>query len=126
MADDGLAAFRAQRMKELQSQYGGGNPEQQKKQQEAQQKQQDMMNGMLSQILDQNARARLNSIALVKPDKAKQVEAMLVQMAQRGQIGEKMSEQQLVGLLEQVSGTKPKTTVKFERRRVMDSDSDSD
>jgi len=32
----------------------------------------------------------VNSIALVKPGKAKQIEGMLIQMAQRGQIAEKV------------------------------------
>lgn len=124
MDDKGLEALRARRLQELQGKHGGFNPEQQKEQQQQQERQQEMLNSMLSQILDQNARARLNSIALVKPEKAKKVEGILVAMAQRGQISEKMSESQLVSLLEQVSGKAQKTTVKFERRRVMDSDSD--
>jgi programmed cell death protein 5 len=49
-----------------------------------------MINAMLAQILDQAARARLNSIALVKPEKAKMVERMLVQMARTGQISGKV------------------------------------
>ncbi|XP_076822934.1 programmed cell death protein 5-like [Clavelina lepadiformis] len=124
MEEDGLAALRAKRMQELQGQFGAGDPDEQKKRKQQQEQQQEMLHSMLSQILDQNARARLNSIALVKPEKAKQVEAMLITMAQRGQIADKMTESQLVGLLEQVSGKSQKTTVKFERRRVMDSDSD--
>uniref|UniRef100_H2YPR7 Programmed cell death protein 5 n=1 Tax=Ciona savignyi TaxID=51511 RepID=H2YPR7_CIOSA len=83
-----------------------------------------MMNSMLSQILDQNARARLNNLALVKPEKATKVEQMLVTMAQKGQIAERMTEAQLVEVLGKISETSQKTKVKFERRRVMDSDSD--
>ncbi len=67
-----------------------------------------MKNMMLTQILEQNARARceskrrelcslinnnnyaVNSIALVKPERARQVEGMLIQMAQSGQIGGKV------------------------------------
>lgn len=70
-----------------------------------------MKNSVLSQILEQNARARrelhleihmnlikthffpvhvVNSIALVKPDKAKSVEMMLIRMAQSGQISGKV------------------------------------
>lgn len=84
-----------------------------------------MRNSLLAQILDQTARARLNSIALVKPEKAKMVENMLIQMAQTGQIGGKIGESQLVSLLERVSEqTQKKTTVKFDRRRYADSDDD--
>lgn len=119
--DDELAAIRQKRMQELQQQAGGADGQ---KNEERRQKQADMVNSILSQILDQNARARLNSIALVKPEKAKRVEAMLIQMAQGGQISEKMNETRLVDLLEKISGSQTKTKVKFERRRVMDSDSD--
>ena len=63
-----------------------------------------MKNSILTQILEQDARARceccvilqknffsclffsVNSIALVKPERAQQVETMLIQMAQTGQI----------------------------------------
>ncbi|XP_078493938.1 programmed cell death protein 5-like [Ciona intestinalis] len=122
--DDGLAELRAKRMQELQGKYGGRDMEQQKQKQAQQERQQEMVNSILSQILDQNARARLNNLALVKPEKSKKVEQMLVQMAQRGQIVEQMNEQQLTELLGKISETSQKTTVKFERRRVMDSDSD--
>ena len=67
----------------------------------------------------------VNSIAIVKPERAKQVEAMLIQMAQTGQIMGKIGESQLVAILEKVSSqTQKKTTVKFDRRRLDDSDDD--
>lgn len=84
-----------------------------------------MKNSLLSQILEQGARARLNSIALVKPEKAKMMESMLIQMARSGQIAGKLSESQLVSLLQEVSErTQKKTTVKFNRKRLDDSDDD--
>ena len=46
------------------------------------QQQQDMKNSILSQFLTQEARARLNTLALTKPEKAQMVENHLVQMAQ--------------------------------------------
>ena len=97
---------------------------------------------MLGQILDQSARARLNNVALVNPQKAKQTEAMLMQMARSGKVEEdirnlflkfvvqiqsKLNESSLGDILNQIASTQQKTTVKFERRRVMDSDdSESD
>lgn len=67
----------------------------------------------------------VNSIAIVKPERAKQVESMLIQMAQTGQIAGRLGESQLVSLLEKVSSqTQKKTTVKFDRRRLDDSDDD--
>ncbi|KAM7450264.1 Programmed cell death protein 5 [Porites harrisoni] len=127
MADDELAAIRAKRIQELQAQYGGQNATQMQQQQEAMQREAEMRNSMLSQILGQDARARLNSIALVKPEKAKMMEGMLIQMARTGQIAGKLSESQLVSLLQEVSEkTQKKTTVKFNRKRIDDSDDDDD
>ncbi|XP_028410191.1 programmed cell death protein 5-like [Dendronephthya gigantea] len=124
MADDELEAIRAKRMAELQQQMGGGQAAQRHEQQEEMKKRQDeMKNQMLSQILDQQARARLNSIALVKPEKAKMVEGMLIQMASTGQLGGKIGDTQLVSLLERFQESNPKkSTVKFNRRRLDDSD----
>lgn len=125
MAEDPeLAKIRAQRMAEMQSQ--AGNPQQMQQQQEKVQREKEMKNMMLGQILDQGARARLNSIALVKPEKAVMVENMLIQMARSGQIGGKLSEEGLVGLLgkvnQQIDSSKKVTITR--RRYAMDSDSD--
>jgi len=125
MADSDLDEIRARRMAELQQQMGGG-PQDASKQEEMRQQQEEMKNGMLSQLLDQQARARLNTIAVAKPEKAKMVENMLIQMARTGQIQGKLGEAQLKNLLERVSSqTQKTTTVKFDRRRAaLDSDSD--
>jgi len=69
----------------------------------------------------------VNSIALVKPERAQQVEGILLQMAQTGQIRGKLSEAQLVALLEQFTQkTQKKTTVTFQRRKTDWDDSDDD
>ncbi|CAJ0936979.1 unnamed protein product [Ranitomeya imitator] len=71
-------------------------------QQEAKQREDEMRNSILSQVLSQAARARLNNLAL-------------------------LSEQGLIEILEKVSQqTEKKTTVKFNRRKVMDSDEEDD
>ncbi|KAG5871595.1 hypothetical protein JTB14_010720 [Gonioctena quinquepunctata] len=86
--------------------------------------QEDAKNSILTQILDQSARARLNTLMLGKPEKGKMVENMLVRMAQTGQICTKIGEKELIGVLENVSSqTQSKTSVKFDRRRAaLDSD----
>ena len=62
---------------------------------------------------------------LAKPDKGRQVEAAIIQMAQTGQIGGRLSEEEIIGLLERFAGASKKTAVKFDRRRAcLDSDSD--
>jgi len=136
MADSDLDEIRKARMAELQQQMGGGAPggapgggmEQQQQQQEQMKQQDEMRHSILTQVLDQQARARLNTIALAKPDKAKMMENALIQMARSGQLQGKIGEEQLKSLLERMNtetGMNKKTTVSFDRRRAaLDSDSD--
>ncbi|KAM4744914.1 programmed cell death protein 5 [Anableps anableps] len=125
MADDELEAIRRQRMAELQAKQGDASNNQQGE--EAKQRETEMRNSILAQVLDQSARARLSNLALVKPEKANAVENYLIQMARFGKLGGKISESGLIEILEKVSQqTEKKTTVTFNRRRVMDSDDEDD
>uniref|UniRef100_A0A8C5LGQ7 Programmed cell death protein 5 n=1 Tax=Jaculus jaculus TaxID=51337 RepID=A0A8C5LGQ7_JACJA len=123
-ADEELEALRKQRLAELQAKHGvSGRPGPRG----ALQREAEMRNTVLAQVLDQSARARLSNLALVKPEKPKAVENYLIQMARYGQLNGKVSEQGLIEILEKVSQqTEKKTTVKFNRRKVMDSDEDDD
>lgn len=47
----------------------------------------------------------MSRIALVKPDRARGIEQLLMRMAQSGQLRGRVSEEQLLGVLDQVSGT---------------------
>merc|ERR1719331_2463709 len=125
MGDDELAQIQAQRMAEMRAQGGGGGDQQQKAEERAKQMT-DMKNGILSQVLDQKARARLNTLMLAKPEKGKQVEGMLCQMAQTGQLGGKLGDDELKGLLDRMTGGgQASSKVKFDRgRAAMDSDDD--
>lgn len=105
--------------------YGGGQmtEEQQQQQQEQQQAAEERRQTMLNQILQPSARERLARIGLVKPEKAKGVENMVLQMAQKGQLNEKVSESRLISLLEQVNEhSSSKTKVTIQRRRALDDD----
>ncbi|VEN45719.1 unnamed protein product [Callosobruchus maculatus] len=127
MADPELEALRQQRLAQLQSQYKGtGDPEAENQKAEQLKAREDAKNSILSQILDQAARARLNTLMLCKPEKGRMVENYLLQMAQTGQICTKVTEEALIKLLENVSSrTQSKTSVKFDRRRAaLDSDED--
>jgi len=127
MGDDELAEIRNKRMAEMRAQGGGGarGGDQQKQMEERAKQMEDMKNGILSQVLDQKARARLNTLMVAKPDKGKQVEAMLCQMAQTGQLGGKLGDEELKGLLDRMSGAQASSKVKFDRRRAaLDSDDD--
>lgn len=90
MGDSELDALRAKRLAELQQQQGGqqgsmgGDPNDRNAADDQRQKQDDMRNAMLSSLLTQEARARLNTIALTKPEKGRMVEEILIQNARRG------------------------------------------
>ena len=88
MTDSELDTLRAKRLAELQQQQRGrgdmndGNADEEQRQQ-----QEDMRNTMLSSLLTQQARARLNTIALTKPEKGRMIEDILIQNARRGAFG---------------------------------------
>ncbi|GBP41029.1 Programmed cell death protein 5 [Eumeta japonica] len=128
MADPELEQLRQQRLAQLQAQHGGvSDPNQAKAQEERMQAMEEAKNSILAQALSQDARARLNTLKISKPEKAAMVENMICRMAQMGQINTKISEQELIQLLESVNQQMPKSTstVKFDRRRAaLDSDDD--
>ncbi|KAI4470253.1 programmed cell death protein 5 [Holotrichia oblita] len=126
MDDSELEEIRKNRLAQLQSQYNAGDQAaNQKAQEEKLKAQEDAKNSILSQILDQQARARLNTLMLGKPEKGKMIESMLIQMAQGGRLRSRIGEKELIDLLENVNSQLPqhKTSVKFDRRRAaLDSD----
>ncbi|XP_067645833.1 programmed cell death protein 5 [Eurosta solidaginis] len=132
MADNDLDALRAERLAQLQQQYGGSsgnNAEKQEAQKEQMRQQEEMKHTILSQVLDQQARARLNTLKISKPEKAQMFENMVIRMAQMGQVRGKLDDAQFVSILESVNAQMPqsKSTVKYDRRRAaIDSDDDDD
>lgn len=70
----------------------------------------------MQQILSDEARIRLGNIAAVKPDKAERLENIILQNAQRGGFSGKVSEAQLIDLLEQVSGAETAAASTVERK----------
>ena len=84
---------------------------------------------MLAAVLEQPARARLNTIACVNPAKAQQVEMILMNMMQQGQLRGKVDEPTLVRLLEQVNaefGEKKAPKITLARRRDSSDEESSD
>ncbi|XP_043700575.1 DNA-binding protein DDB_G0278111 isoform X1 [Telopea speciosissima] len=130
MADPELEAIRQRRMQELMGQRGLNqgnqqNSEQQKAQEDSKREAEEQRQLMLSQILSSDARERLARIALVKPEKARGVEDVILRAAQMGQIVEKVSEEKLISLLEQInSQTSKQTKVTIQRRRSVLEDDD--
>merc|ERR1712243_25057 len=75
----------------------------QKAKEEQKQQIEDMKNSILSQCLNQEARARLNTIKMTKPDHAAMIENNLCMMARSGQIMGKLSDEAFKQLLERVA-----------------------
>ncbi|KAL1919036.1 uncharacterized protein VTP21DRAFT_2417 [Calcarisporiella thermophila] len=135
--DDELEAIRARRLAELQNMQGqarpGGNPGAPNSQggDDAEKKRQmeEMRQTMLIQILDNEARERLGRIQMVKADKARAVEDLLIRMAQTGQLRGKVNESQLIDLLQQINDQQHKSQtnkIVYNRRRFDDDEDEFD
>jgi len=108
----------------LQPQAGQQNAEEQARREAEETMRRDLM----ATVLDTAARERLSRIALVSPERSRHIEGILARMAQSGQLRGKVSEQQLIELLEQMEEaqkkTSTKTTIRYKRRRDIDDDGD--
>ncbi|GAA5842589.1 hypothetical protein JCM5353_008476 [Sporobolomyces roseus] len=106
---------------------GSGEDQQAKMAQEDEQRR-----TVMSQILSSEARERLSRISLVKPDRARAIEQLLMRMAQSGQLRGRVSEDQLIDVLDQVEAmekgqtgggsTKSAGKITFTRKSAYDSD----
>lgn len=101
------------------------NPEDAAKEEETKRAAEEQRRTMLHAVMAPDARERLARIALVKPDKARNVENMILAAAQRGALQSKVTEDQLVGMLEQISEREAKATkITIQRRRPTFEDDD--
>ncbi len=104
MGDDELAELRRRRMAQLQQQAGDQQGMQEELERQKQQKSQIQM--ILMQVLEPDARERLNNIKLTKPEFAGAVEQQLVALAQSGRLQKKITDAQLKELLRQLAPKK--------------------
>lgn len=152
--DDGLSAWRAQRLAELQRERGAGRPagpatslsreqddggpqqgeqpqqqQQQEEQQQRKQEAEERRRALLRQILTEQASERLTRIGLVKPDKARAVEDNLLRAAQSGQLQQRATEEQVIQVLGQYNEQveqRSRVTVTRRRKPVLDDSDDDD
>ena len=102
MEEDGeLEELRRRKTQELQSQY-------QEQQRQAEQRRQfDVQKrAAILQILTPEARSRLANIRAVKPEFAEQLEIQLIQLAQSGRLGSKLTDSQLKEILDKLQARK--------------------
>lgn len=108
MGDDELAEIRRQRMMQLQQQMAEQEQAQRQQQMQAQ------IQSVLMQAMEPEARERLNTIKLTKPEFAAAVEQQIVALAQSGRMRQKITDDQLKQLLSQIVPQKKE----FNIRRV--------
>jgi len=104
MGDDELSEIRKRRMAQLQQQAGDQQGMQEELERQQRQKQQIQM--ILMQVLEPDARERLNTIKITKPDFASAVEQQLIALAQSGRLRAKITDSQLKELLRQLAPAK--------------------
>jgi programmed cell death protein 5 len=93
-----------QRRRPDQQRRGGGDAAAQAEaQEEAQAQAEAQKQAILRQYLTDGARKRLNSVRMSKPDFADQVEQQLVAIAQSGRLGDRIDEDQMRQLLQEMS-----------------------
>ncbi len=109
-----LEELRKRRMAELMAQRQQQGGADQYQQQMAEQQLEEQIKHIITQILSPEARARLANIRAARPQYARQIEILLIQLAQSGQLPKKMSDEQFKSILERL--TKQKRDTKIERR----------
>ncbi|KAL0225792.1 hypothetical protein P9112_013116 [Eukaryota sp. TZLM1-RC] len=111
-------SFSAEQLAQIQNQ---GVPQQQSAQDEKQQQAEEQRRQLLSSILESDARERLNRIALVKPEKARQLENTILHLCQTNKHVGTFGDNKLVQLLEQLD-QKNETKINIKRRPVFEED----
>ncbi|MFB6122977.1 MAG: DNA-binding protein [Haloferacaceae archaeon] len=101
--DERLEELRKQKMEELQEQADQGQGQgQEEAQQAAQEQAEAQKQALLKQHLTDGARQRLNAVQMSKPEFAEKVEQQLVALAQSGRIQDRIDEDQMKELLQEL------------------------
>ncbi|KAF8636526.1 hypothetical protein AX17_003339 [Amanita inopinata Kibby_2008] len=106
------------------SQSQNGPEEEAKRAQEEQ-----MRRDLMATVLDSAARERLSRIALVSPERSTKIEGLILSLAQTGKLRGRVTESQLIDLLDQLedvqgNSTNRKSTIVYQRRKDIDDDLD--
>lgn len=105
MDDAELNAIRQARLQELQNQSGSPGPQNEEK------------SAVMAHVLENSARERLARVRIVRPDRADAVEQYLAKMISMGAISRKLSEKDIVDILDSLSRDEKKPSqIVFDRK----------
>lgn len=129
MDDAELNAIRQARLAELQKSSAGGSPSPSTSQNQQQAAANDMTSAILGKILETEARERLSRVRIVRPDRAQAVENYIVKLYSVGQISQKLSEKDIVEILDGLSRDtqqKQQSKIVYNRKSTLDDDDEDD
>jgi programmed cell death protein 5 len=101
MGDDELSELRRKKLEQLRKQQMDQQAAMEEEI-ERQQRLESQIQLILKQVLEPEARERLNTIKLTKPEFARAVEQQLVMLAQSGRLRQRLTDEQLKALLAQI------------------------
>lgn len=127
MDDSELQAIRAARLQEMQrnSQGGGAN---EKGDETGSTPTNNINENILNRFLEPEAKQRLNRVRMVKPERVLGVENYLIRLFQSGGIRGKVTEEDIVDILDKIAQEERRNTstrITFERRDYVDNGKES-